>query len=145
MEFNFEKEIKCVCGTIFENNDFNLHIKKCELFRETFTEFDDKISKFIKSHSNPKEQLVIIKFILENTTYELDINEERKTYINEDKYKIVIIEIKNEDNLSVSKESFIKSLEEKKKENGNNNLENDKSKKINDYEKMFSIDNINKK
>ena len=22
MEFNFEKEIKCVCGTIFENNDF---------------------------------------------------------------------------------------------------------------------------
>ena len=44
-----------------------------------------------------------IKFILENTTYELDINEERKTYINEDKYKIVIIEIKSEDNLNISK------------------------------------------
>ena len=129
MEFNFEKEIKCVCGTIFENNDFNLHIKKCELFRETFTEFDDKISKFIKSHSNPKEQLVIIKFILEKYVKIL----ERQIRGN-------FVEITN-----AFKESFIKSLEEKKKENGNNNLEGDKSKKINDYEKMFSIDNNNKK
>ena len=65
MEFNLEKEIKCICGTIFEENDFAQHIKKCEQFKEVFTDFDNKISKFIKSYSNPKEQLLIIKFILE--------------------------------------------------------------------------------
>ena len=53
MEFNLEKEIKCICGTIYEENDFGQHIKKCEQFKEVFTDFDNKISKFIKSYSNP--------------------------------------------------------------------------------------------
>ena len=48
MEFNLEKEIKCVCGTIYENDDFGEHIKECEKFKEAFTDFDSKISKLIK-------------------------------------------------------------------------------------------------
>ena len=43
MEFNLEKEIKCICGTIFEESDFAQHIKKCEQFKEVFTDFDNKI------------------------------------------------------------------------------------------------------
>jgi len=121
MEFNLEKEIKCVCGTIYENNDFNQHIKKCEQFREVFTDFDNQISKLIKSHSNPKENLVIIKFILKKYVDILN----RKIRGN-------FVEITN-----AFKESFIKSLEDNKKENENNFLEDD----INCYEKKFSIDN----
>ena len=115
------KEIKCVCGTIYENNDFNQHIKKCEQFREVFTDFDNQISKLIKSHSNPKENLVIIKFILKKYVDILN----RKIRGN-------FVEITN-----AFKESFIKSLEDNKKENENNFLEDN----INCYEKKFSIDN----
>ena len=125
MEFNLEKEIKCVCGTIYENTDFNSHIKKCEQFKEVFTDFDNKISKFIKSYSNPKEQLLIIKFILERYVNILDR-----------KIRGHFVEITN-----AFKESFIKSLEENKKDNENNSLEGNNNENINYYEKMFFVDN----
>ena len=126
MEFNLEKEIKCICGTIFEENDFAQHIKKCEQFKEVFTDCDNKISKFIKSYSNPKEQLLIIKFILERYVNILD----RKIRGN-------FVEITN-----AFKESFIKSLEENNNSSGDNNNE---EAKINGYEKMFFVDNKKKK
>ena len=134
MEFNLEKEIKCVCGTIYENNDFSHHIKNCEPFKEVFTDFDSKISKFIKSYSNPKEQLLLIKFIFERYVNILD----RKIRGN-------FVEITN-----AFKDSFIKSLEENKIENGNNfiedsNNDNKEEDKINDYEKQFFVSNKKKK
>ena len=58
------------------------------------------------------EDIKKINFTLENSLHSIEINEERKTYINEDKYKIVIIEIKSEDNLN--KNAFFE-LEGKKK------------------------------
>ena len=125
MEFNLEKEIKCVCGTIYESTDFNSHIKKCAKFKEVFTDFDSKISKFIKSYSNPKEQLLIIKFILERYVNILDR-----------KIRGHFVEITN-----AFKESFIKSLEENKKDNENNSLEGNNNENINYYEKMFFVDN----
>lgn len=128
MEFNFEKETKCVCGIIYENTDFSHHIKKCEKFKEVFSDFDKKISTIIKAYSNPKEQLLIIKFILERYVSILD----RKIRGN-------FVEITN-----AFKESFIKSLEESKKESMNNSIHKDNindKEKINDYEKMFYIDN----
>ena len=57
-----------------------------------------------------------IKFKLENSSHTLTINDERKIYIDEEKYKIVIIEIKSDDNLNI--DSFFE-LEEKQ------NLEKD--------------------
>ena len=38
----------------------------------------------------------LIKFTLDNTLYEIKINEDRKTYINEDKYNIVIIQLNHQ-------------------------------------------------
>ena len=43
-----------------------------------------------------------IEFLVENSSYTITIDEERNTFINEDKYKIVIIEIKDDDNLSIN-------------------------------------------
>ena len=51
-----------------------------------------------------------IEFNLDNKAYVLNTDEKRKTFINEDKYKISIIELKDEDNLSV--DSFFE-IEEK--------------------------------
>ena len=51
-----------------------------------------------------------IEINLDNNTYVLNTNEKRKTFINEDKYKISIIEIKDEDNLNA--DSFFEIEEE---------------------------------
>ena len=53
-----------------------------------------------------------INFTLDNSLHSITINEGRKTYINNDKYKLVIIEIKSEDNLNTN--TFFE-LEEKEK------------------------------
>ena len=124
MEFNLAKEIKCVCGVILEDNDFSIHIKKCEIFREAFSDFDNQISKLIKSYSKPKEQLAIIKFILQKYVNILD-----------KKIRGNFVEI-----TKAFKESFIKSLEENKKDNENNSLDKNENNN-NIYEKMFSFDN----
>ena len=63
MEFNFEKEIKCICGAIYETKDFQNHFKECQQFKECFSSFDDKLSKLIKSYSEPKDQLLLIRFL----------------------------------------------------------------------------------
>ena len=125
MEFNLAKEIKCVCGVILEDNDFSIHIKKCEIFREAFSDFDNQISKLIKSYSKPREQLAIIKFILQKYVNILD-----------KKIRGNFVEI-----TKAFKESFIKSLEENKKDNENNSLEKNENANNNIYEKMFSFDN----
>ena len=126
MEFNLEKEIKCVCGVILEDNDFSIHIKKCEIFREAFSDFDNQISKLIKSYSKPREQLAIIKFILQKYVNILD-----------KKIRGNFVEI-----TKAFKESFIKSLEENKKDNENNSSDKNESDNNNNiYEKMFSFDN----
>ena len=53
-----------------------------------------------------------INFTIENSLHTIVVNDERKIYINEDKYKIVIIEIKGEDNLNTN--AFFE-MEEKQK------------------------------
>ena len=57
-----------------------------------------------------------INFTLDNSLHSLAVNQERKTYINDDKYKLVIIEIKSEDNLNTN--GF---FEFEEKENFSNN------------------------
>ena len=124
MEFNFEKEIKCVCGTIFEIPDFEKHFAKCHKFKESFGDFDDQLSKFLKSYSQPKEQLLIIKFVL-------------KLYLKiiDKKIKGNFVEISK-----AFKESFDNSLQENSALDkiANNNLLNE-NKNINVYDKQFSF------
>ena len=61
---------------------------------------------------NEIEESKKINFTLDNSLHSLIIDEKRKTYINNDKYKLVIIEIKSEDNLNTN--AFFE-LEEKEK------------------------------
>ena len=65
------------------------------------------------------EELKEISFNLENENYTIKIDDQRKTYINEDKYNVAIIEIKNEDNLSTN--NFFE-VEEKEKPIKNNSI-----------------------
>ena len=130
MEFNFEKEIKCVCGIIFEISDFKKHFTECQQFKESFGDFDEQLSKFIKSYSQPKEQLLIIKFVFELYIKILD-----------KKIKGHFVEISK-----AFKESFLNSIKENNK-NNNNELDNDfdinennyNLKNINGYDKRFSL------
>ena len=123
MEFNFEKEIKCICGVIFDISDFQKHFTECEKFKECFGDFDDQLSKFIKSYSQPKEQLLIIKFLFKQYIKILD-----------KKIKGNFVEISR-----AFKESFINSLEEK--DNNNDEIINrhgiNDNRKISDYDKNF--------
>ena len=128
MEFNFEKEIKCICGVIFDISDFKKHFTECEKFNECFGDFDNQLSKFIKSYSQPKEQLLIIKFLFKQYIKILD-----------KKIKGNFVEISK-----AFKESFINSLEEKdnnKDEIINNHGINDNKKDhnriISDYDENF--------
>ena len=125
MEFNFEKEIKCICGVIFDISDFTKHFTECEKFKECFGDFDDQLSKFIKSYSQPKEQLLIIKFLFKQYIKILD-----------KKIKGNFVEISR-----AFKESFINSLEEKEKDNNNDEIINkhgiNDNRKISDYDKNF--------
>ena len=130
MEFNFEKEIKCVCGIIFETSDFKKHFTECQKFKESFGEFDEQLSKFIKSYSQPKEQLLIIKFVFELYIKILD-----------KKIKGHFIEISK-----AFKDSFIDSCKEKNNNNKNKfennpnaNENNYRNKNISDYDKRFSL------
>ena len=83
-----------------------------------------------------------ISFILEKSLHTITINEGRKTYINEDKYKIVIIEIKSEDNLNMN--AFF-DIEEKNKIEKNGFIgvmtNNEKEKYLEYY--ICKINNVN--
>ena len=126
MEFNFEKEIKCVCGIIFEISDFKKHFTECQKFKECFSGFDEQLSKFIKSNSQPKEQLLIIKFVFGQFIKIID-----------KKIKGNFVEISK-----AFKESFINSLQEKNDNNDVNNeqiLNDKKRKNISEYDQRFSL------
>ena len=127
MEFNFEKEIKCVCGIIFEISDFKKHFTECQKFKECFSDFDEQLSKFIKSNSQPKEQLLIIKFVFGQFIKIID-----------KKIKGNFVEISK-----AFKESFINSLKEKNDMSSDINneqmLNNKKSKNVSEYDQKFSL------
>jgi len=82
-----------------------------------------------------------INFTLDNSLHSLTIDQERKTYINDDKYKLVIIEIKSEDNLNTN--GF---FEFEEKENFPNNshigvvINNEKEKYLEYF--IYKINNI---
>jgi hypothetical protein len=61
-----EKEyIKCKCNTIFSESEFLNHFPKCNEFKLCFREFDTEFGRLLKNYSEPKENLLIIRVLLE--------------------------------------------------------------------------------
>lgn len=61
---NLEKEIRCKCGEVMSEEDFSTHFKKCPGFKKTFRKFDESFSSLLKTFSEPKDNLLIIRFLL---------------------------------------------------------------------------------
>ena len=62
--FNLEKEIECKCGEIMEESNFSIHFKKCPEFKKYYRKFDESFSLLLKNFSEPKENLLVIRFLL---------------------------------------------------------------------------------
>ena len=61
---NLEKEIRCKCGNVMPEDDFRIHFKKCAFFKKAFRKFDESFSLLLKDFSEPKDNLLIIRFLL---------------------------------------------------------------------------------
>ena len=59
-----QKKITCVCGQKFVEEEFQSHFNSCHPFKSQFKEFDSKFGELLKSYSEPKERLLIVKFLL---------------------------------------------------------------------------------
>lgn len=57
-------EIKCKCGQLFKEADFEKHFSRCEGFKNYFKEFDSKFGDLLKRFSEEKENLFIIRILL---------------------------------------------------------------------------------
>lgn len=61
-----EKEyIKCKCNTVFSEPEFLNHFPRCNEFKLCFREFDTEFGRLLKNYSEPKENLLIIRVLLE--------------------------------------------------------------------------------
>ena len=56
--------IRCKCSIIYPEEDFTKHFGKCEEFRKYFKNFDATFGELLKQHSDPKENLLIIRVLL---------------------------------------------------------------------------------
>ena len=56
--------IKCMCGETFNVGDFQNHFGKCQQFKAEFKDFDSKFGELLKAYSEPKEKLLIVRFLL---------------------------------------------------------------------------------
>ena len=134
MEFNFENEIKCICGDIYEIKDFTKHFKDCQKFKDTFNNFDNNISSLIKSFSEPKENLLLIRFIFKE--YINILNKQIKgnfVEISKSFKESFMNSIRNDDLLSNGAD-----VNSQIKKDGLNNIV--KKQKPSDYERNFSYD-----
>ena len=56
--------IKCMCGETFNVADFQNHFGKCQQFKAEFKDFDSKFGELLKAYSEPKEKLLIVRYLL---------------------------------------------------------------------------------
>lgn len=63
-QIDLEKEIRCKCDEIMSETEFQKHFKKCDSFKKTFKKFDETFSALLKTFSEPKDNLLIIRFLL---------------------------------------------------------------------------------
>ncbi len=59
-----QMKITCVCSQKFNEEEFQKHFSSCQPFKSQFKEFDSKFGELLKSYSEPKERLLIVKFLL---------------------------------------------------------------------------------
>ena len=64
--------IKCKCNNIYLDSDFTSHFPRCNEFKISFREFDTEFGKLLKTYSEPKENLLIIRVLLEQYRIVLD-------------------------------------------------------------------------
>ena len=57
-------KLPCCCGEKFSEEDLGKHYYSCQAFKQQFKLFDAKFGELLKIYSEPKETLLIIKFLL---------------------------------------------------------------------------------
>ena len=59
-----QRKLSCACGQQFTEEEFARHYGTCQPFKQQFKEFDSKFGELLKAYSEPKERLLIVKFLL---------------------------------------------------------------------------------
>ena len=59
-----QNRLKCMCGETFSSAEFTKHFGQCQQFKAEFKEFDSKFGELLKAYSEPKEKLLIVRFLL---------------------------------------------------------------------------------
>ena len=59
-----QRKITCICSQQFLEEEFARHYSTCQAFKQQFREFDSKFGELLKQYSEPKEKLLIVKFLL---------------------------------------------------------------------------------
>lgn len=54
----------CICKNKYKESEFKSHFTKCFQFKEYFNDFDYKLSELIKIYSEPKDNLLLINYLL---------------------------------------------------------------------------------
>jgi len=67
-----QRKLTCSCGQQFNEEDFTRHYTICVPFKQQFKEFDSKFGELLKSYSEPKERLLIVKFLLKQYIFVID-------------------------------------------------------------------------
>ena len=95
-----QRKIKCVCKEEFKEEEYTGHYYGCKQFKQQFKEFDSKLGELLKRFSEPKENLLIIKFLLKQYINVIDIKIKKyfDSLIQNQPPKIINISILQEDN-----------------------------------------------
>ena len=75
-----QKKIACPCSQKFNEEEFKKHFSSCQAFRSQFKVFDSRFGELLKLYSQPKEKLLIVKFLLKEYINVID-NKLRKYYL----------------------------------------------------------------
>jgi len=59
-----QRKLTCACTQQFTEEEFERHYRSCSSFKTQFKEFDSKFGELLKAYSEPKERLLIVKFLL---------------------------------------------------------------------------------
>ena len=76
--------LKCICNNKYKESEFKSHFTKCFQFKEYFNDFDYKLSELIKIYSEPKDNLLLINYLLKLYTVVIEnkIKESFPNYYN---------------------------------------------------------------
>lgn len=64
--------LRCKCKKIFQENEFAAHFSKCDDFKKHFKRFDHELGDLLKSYSEERENLLILRVLLKQYINVLD-------------------------------------------------------------------------